>query len=172
VEDARRLVALEQRLDEVRRGVGRPADLEERAQLARRVCRPKGLFAEAAELYARPIDGEVPELGPTELLDAASAAAAAGLGRGKDAPGDSTRRAELLERAQGWMRAELDACEELLRQDPKRAEAVAARLEAWTTDASIADLMSSSRPTGEGDGGSWAKLRRRLELLREPGLSR
>jgi hypothetical protein len=147
VSDARRLVALEQRLAARRRGEGEPLDAEDRVRLALEVCKPKKLFAEAAALYAEAfqIDPSLTaQRDPCLLLEAVSAGMAGGLGEGADPPAADDARAALRGRARGWFEEEISSCESVT---PKDASAMAVRLKPWTESPYVA-VIANGEPRG------------------------
>jgi serine/threonine protein kinase/predicted Zn-dependent protease len=170
VEQAKQLVGLEKRMDAVRAGDGKPPTPAEKVRLARAICRPKGLFAEAAALLAAAIESDARLASPAVVLEAATAAAAAGLGRGRDAPPAASARRALRDSAHAWMAQEMANCEELLAADPSQRAAVLARLAPWESDPSLKALEPPARPADldDGEAAEWAASWKRLKRLLAP----
>ena len=167
---AARLTALEKRLREVREGSGEPPGPDERAGIAREICRRKKLFAEAAALYAAAFDEEpalAAQQDPDYVLEAAACALAAGLGQGADAPPDPTARETLRERARGWLAAGLESGAEALRTDGPQAAGVRVRLKAWSRDRVLASVRSGEalKSGSPAEVAAWLKFWQSYDAL-------
>jgi tetratricopeptide (TPR) repeat protein len=143
VRDAERLVALDQKLQAIRRGQARPADAAERLDLADH-CTITKRYAAAARFYADAFAAD-PKLA-AHRYKAARYAALAAAGKGTDAPKpDGPERARLRGLALGWLRAELalraKQAESAKPQDRTAARMAAAwALEYWQQDADLAGV--------------------------------
>jgi tetratricopeptide (TPR) repeat protein len=174
VEEAERLVGLENRLDDVRRG--EDASAEELVNLVREVCMPQKRLAAAAALYARAFDLDptlTAQEHPNLLLDAVAAALSAGVGGGRDAPKDDLERAALREQARKWFGEEIASCEALARS-PATAARVPGRLAPWARHPELQSVRSGDLGgLAPSEVGAWRELwRRHDELLDGPALSR
>ena len=168
--EAARLTALEKRHREVREGSGEPPDPDERAGIAREICRRKKLFAEAAALYAAAFDDEpalTAQQDPDYVLEAAACALAAGLGQGADAPPDPKARDTLRERARGWLAAELESGAEALRSENPQAAGVTIRLKAWSRDRVLASVRSGEalKSASPAEVAAWQKFWQSYDAL-------
>src|SRR5262249_50897710 len=134
------------RLKLVLGGQAKPADGNECFELAR-VAVLKQLYATAARFCqdgsaADPKQFQDPEQGLRYL--AASAAARAGGGQGKDvAKLDRNERRRLRQQARVWLRAELDAGAKALDGDPAQvAPGLAKALKEWVSDPNLDGVRS------------------------------
>jgi tetratricopeptide (TPR) repeat protein len=156
------LLGLEKRLLELRQGTAElPPD--ERASIAREVCRRKKNFAEAALLYAAAFDDEpalLAHANPDLAMEASACALAAGLGQGADSPADPAARQALRERARAWLAAELESATAVIRSDSPSAAGARARLKAWGGDrvlkgARSGETLAAASPA---EAEAWRKL--------------
>jgi serine/threonine-protein kinase len=147
VRDCTGLAQLERRLPGLLRGGGRAASAEEGLALAQ-LCQVKRLHAAAARFASAAFAAEprlAANLGTGQRYDAACAAALAAAGRGEDAAG-LTRpdRLALRRRALTWLRAELTARQEQLKNGSHgEAEQARAALRHWQTDPDLAGLRDA-----------------------------
>jgi tetratricopeptide (TPR) repeat protein len=170
VADAERLVALERRLVEARKGEGDPLAPEHRTMLAWAVCRPKKLFAEAARLYANAFHDDpvlLSQRPPDHALCAAIMSVSAGLGQGQDAPADAAERARLRNQARSWLEDEAAAMTELLRRDPSAAEPIRLRVKAWIAEPALGAVRSPKEGGAltAGEVAAWQTLWARCDGL-------
>lgn len=181
VESAERFLRLEKRLDDIRSGAGSEPTPEERFVLAREVCVPKRRFAEAAALYAKGFSDDptyMSQQSPHHLLDAASAAVAAGFGSGDDAPADPGERTRLRELARGWLDEEIRSCADLPASSSSTFAAIETALKPWTTAPQLAAVRSAEGlarlSPAESDGwrSLWARCNALIERRPESASSR
>jgi Flp pilus assembly protein TadD len=139
-----RFVNLDARLPAILQGKEKPADADEQTEFAL-LCVLKKRYAAAARLYtdAFAMKPELAEaLRPGHRYAAASSAALAGCGQGKDgAELDDTARARWRAQARKWLRADLDAWAKKLEsgREEDRAE-VQKTLARWRKDPTLAGL--------------------------------
>jgi tetratricopeptide (TPR) repeat protein len=178
IAEAETRLRMENRLAEVRSGAGEPANAEEKLGLARLVCAPKRLFAEAARLYAEAFEIDPSfksQRDPLYLLEAARCATVAGLGKGRDAPADAGERARLRGCARAWLEEDVAGVEGLVEQNPDRRAAAAAMIKPWTLEGALAPVRPPVDPDSmtEAEADQWRRLWERCSrLLAEPGASR
>jgi serine/threonine protein kinase/tetratricopeptide (TPR) repeat protein len=166
VREAERLVALDQKLTQVLKGEAQPADAAEEVALAWLCQRPpRQLPAAGVRLYAAAFaDGPrlADDMKAQHRYGAASAAALAGCGRGKDDPPPGAGTQEKLRRqALDWLRADLDAYARLLAGTDRQAPAlVRQRLEHWQKDAEFRGVRGeeSLARLPEAERQSWRQL--------------
>jgi tetratricopeptide (TPR) repeat protein len=172
VSSASELVALEKRLDAVRRGVDAP-NAADCTRLAYEVCRRKRLFAEAARLYAKAFELDASFMSqrtPDYVLEAATSAVQAGLGEAADPPQGASERKDLLARARGWFVERLESSEELVQAQPALAASVAATLEEWRKAPGLSAVRppSATETLPADDAAAWRALWARLDRLAPP----
>ncbi len=163
IDDAERLVELEDRLDEVRAGRGPAPTPGERVLLAGSVCRPKRRHSEAARLYGAALEAE-PSIArdrtKTLLVTAARSALAAAAGEAVDAPPDARERAELRDRALLWLRQELSAREDDLDGGASSDEEIRTKLSSWTDPGPLLRTSTSEWGATQDEGArtTWKAL--------------
>jgi tetratricopeptide (TPR) repeat protein len=170
VRDAERLVALEARLDEVRRGAGAPPGPKERVQLAMEVCHRKRLFAETASLLEAAFceDPSLTSNRPTSNRSyGAASALAAGLAQGADAPADAGARSALRNRARAWFEEEITFLERRMESGIGRGSTARKALSRLSTEPALLRTLDpptlSSLPPGEAE--AWRAFKIRLDEL-------
>jgi serine/threonine-protein kinase len=143
VQQAERLVALEERLPAVLKGDDKPKDVAEQIDFAT-MAATKGQPAAATRLYeaafaSRP--GLVDDLAAAHRYNAACAAALAGCGKGKDdPPPDDSTRGRLRAKALDWLRADLDHWR---RRPAAETPRVVQTLNHWKADADLAGVRDA-----------------------------
>jgi tetratricopeptide (TPR) repeat protein len=162
---AEHLAQLDARLPAVLQGKDRPKDAAERLGFAELCQLYRQRYAAAARLYADAFAAE-PRLNgaqPSEpRYNAACAAALAGCGQGKDAPGlGEEEGCQLRLEALAWLRADLAAWRRLLDQGPAQARPAAVpQLQHWREDPDFAGVRGpdalAKLPEAERQG--WGKL--------------
>jgi serine/threonine-protein kinase len=172
IEACRRMVALETRLDAALRGDDRPRDVTEQIAFGT-LCMGKERFAAAVPFFESALADPsrlALNLASETRLNAAVAAVAAGLGRGKNAPESEAARASLRARARDWLDADLRAWREALQGD-KKAHVTAARhaLDAWHDEPGLAPVRGDAglRKLPADERNTWRSLWDELEQLRE-----
>jgi serine/threonine protein kinase len=169
VQECRRLVELDGRVEAVLRGEEQPADAVERNEFAQ-VCFDKHLYAASARLRAEafradPALADDPEGG--SRYAAACAAALVAAGRGADAGRlGGEERARWREQALDWLRADLAANARLLKgRNPEIGRLVGDRLRHWQGDPDLVGLRDpvavAELPAGEREACRelWAEVR-------------
>jgi tetratricopeptide (TPR) repeat protein len=148
VRQAERAVALEGELPAILKGEAHPSSADEWLALGR-LCMTRGLPGAAARFYAEAfaVDPEPAEdLRAGNRYNAASAAALAGCGQGKDDPPlDESKRAGLRQQAREWLAADLAALARRL-DAPVLADAapggVVKVLSSWKSDRNLAGVRA------------------------------
>jgi serine/threonine protein kinase/Flp pilus assembly protein TadD len=143
VEQCRRQIELDGRLDAILRGEARPVSPAERAEYAE-VCSCKGRYAAAARLWAeafREAPGLALDVEAGRRYYAARAAALAGSGKDRAEALDEGERARWRRQALTWLTADLAARAGRLGSDKAAdREAVREKLEQWRYDVTLAGL--------------------------------
>jgi tetratricopeptide (TPR) repeat protein len=149
VKQLERLVQLDNLLAAISKGKARPAGPTECLELAD-FCRfPKQVPATAVRFCTEAFTTE-PKLAADfqagHRYRAALAAALAGCGWGQDAAGlDAAERARLRRQALEWLRADLDLwTRELEKGNAQTGQTVAARMQQWLSEPSLADVRDPS----------------------------
>jgi tetratricopeptide (TPR) repeat protein len=138
------LLALDHKLAAVRRGQAQPGGWQERLDLATLCHIYKQQHAAAARFYAEAFAAN-PKAEVQFRYTAASSAARAAAGQGKDADKlDHKERADLRQKALAWLRDELQAATQAL-QNPASAAVLPEMLKHWQSD----PALSSVRDTNE-----------------------
>jgi serine/threonine protein kinase/Flp pilus assembly protein TadD len=138
VKACERLVELDGKLPAILSGQEQPANDAERAGYAN-LCQSKHLYASAARLYQKAIQGSpalIASLDNGVRYDAACSAALAGCGAGEDAAQlTGAERAGLRRQALNWLRADLGAWRDLLDKDPAKVRPkVVQHMQHWLLD--------------------------------------
>jgi serine/threonine-protein kinase len=143
VEEARRLLALDEKLTAIRKGNKKPADAAETFALAQLCAQYKRLYRTATRFYAdafaaEPKLMENPHRG--HCYFAARAAVLAAAGQGKDADGlDDPERARLRDQALKWLSADLAGwTKEQAKGTPQSRNDVRLALSFWQQDRDLA----------------------------------
>jgi Tfp pilus assembly protein PilF len=182
VEECRRLVELDAKLNRISKGQSVPADAAERLTLAR-LAHAKHHYAVAARLFTAAL-AERPELAndPASkhryLAACCAALTAAGQGEGGPPLADDDR-AGWRRRALDWLRTDLNAWELRARSpiDGNRTR-IPIALEAWKTDPDLASLRDESALAAltETDrkafSALWSEVDRLIEAAKGPPVPR
>jgi tetratricopeptide (TPR) repeat protein len=173
IKECERLVELEKRLPAVLQGESRPANASERAEFAK-VCNYKRQYLAASRLYNEALV-EDPELAANPKTgtryDAACMAALAGCGQGEDA-GDLSEvvRTQLRQQALNWLRAELEAWDQLLLRDATKIRSIASQkmqgMQADRDFTGVRDQEGLAR-LPEAERREWQKLWEEVAALRQ-----
>jgi serine/threonine-protein kinase len=172
---AERLARLDRRLPRVLEGE-KPADAAEALGLAELCQAHKRLYAAGARLYAetfaaRPALADDPA-GNARYNAARCAALAAG-GRGDDAPAGEKEQARLRRQALDWLRADLAARAERLKDGgPEERKRLAKALQDWNEDDDLAGVRDADalEKLPEEERAAWRKLWADVDaLLRKAG---
>jgi hypothetical protein len=167
IANAERLVTLEKRLDESRGEGGRQPAVEERLDLAKKVCLPKRRFAEAAGIYSEAFRVDpsfTSQKEPDYLLAAVSAAVLAGRGKGADSPPEQAGRAKLLGLARAWIAEEFFSSEGSAGRAESRSEASTTRLKSWIANPALAATRTlAAEEIGDAEAQSWNTLWARID---------
>jgi serine/threonine protein kinase/Tfp pilus assembly protein PilF len=144
IRDCERLLRLESKLPMLLSGKERLTDTGDLMALGAYYQRPnKKCYAAAARFYADAFT-EKPALAtrPREGLryNAACAAALAGCGMGKDAPADAEERARLRQQALTWLRADLEAWKQQLKNPDQARSVVHEIMQHWQRDSAFAGV--------------------------------
>jgi tetratricopeptide (TPR) repeat protein len=169
VADAERVVALEGRLEKLRKDPSEPLTPENRVALAWAVCRPKKLFAEGAGLYADALRSD-PSLAsqesPDHVLRGAILSVSAGFGQGRNAPADPAERARLRKQARAWLQDESRAMAELLESQPSAAHAIRLRAKSWLDEPAFAVVRAPDADAlPQDEAAAWRALWEQCERL-------
>jgi Tfp pilus assembly protein PilF len=132
VGEAERRAALTPRLDDFLAGTVKAATAAEGVEWGD-VCAAQGRPAAAARAYAAAFAAGGPELARPHRFHAASAAARAGCGLGKDAPTDDAARAALRAQALGWLREAAASWRRRIAEGPEEAAKARVTLRRWRT---------------------------------------
>jgi tetratricopeptide (TPR) repeat protein len=170
VQQCERAIALERRRGEIQSGA-RPT-IDDHLRIARYVCRPKRLFAEALDHFgaAFSMDGALrSQLEPDHVLEAAAAGIHAATGRAADAPADETGRAALRNRVLRLLAAEVAESEDLVRdaQSPSDAAPTRDRVAHWLAEPELEPVGPRSDFAGipPTEAAEWRDLWKRCEAL-------
>ncbi len=137
-------VDLDERLAAIIKGDKQPKDNAERLALAQRAY-DKGLYASAARLWSEALEAD-PKLGDNRQTQhrykAASSAALAGCGKGKDdPPPDDVGKAKLRKQALSWLKAELAVWSKIVETGPTEAKTFLTQtLNQWKKDTDLASV--------------------------------
>jgi tetratricopeptide (TPR) repeat protein/tRNA A-37 threonylcarbamoyl transferase component Bud32 len=164
VKEVERLAELDIHLPDFLQAERQPRNAAETLELAVFCVVFKQRYAAAARFYRAAFAAEPKLVGDPRAWDrysAASVAALAGCGQGKDAPKPDKERARLRTQALGWLRADLAAWQKLLQKAPEEApEALRRRLEHWQKDPDLAGVRDKAAlaklPVAERK--AWAKF--------------
>jgi serine/threonine-protein kinase len=174
VKEGERLAELEPQLPAFLKAERQPQSAAEALELAWLCQQPfKQRYAAAARFYRDAFAAE-PKLADDvrsgRRYNAACAAALAGCGRGKDVPKpDAKERSRLRAQALAWLRADLNAWQDVLAKAPKRARpSVAQTLQHWQMDADLAGVRDKAalEQLPEAERQDWAKLWGEVATLR------
>ena len=136
LKQTQRLVDLDAKLPAILDGSEKTAGVGEELEYAS-VCRMKGLYGASARLYADAITAE-PALGAGQRYPAASVAALAGCGKGKDAAElDAAERTRWRKQALDWLRADLAMW---TNAPDARSSATVSALQRWRSDSDLAGI--------------------------------
>ena len=147
------LVAIEDSLPPLLKGVSLPRDNAERLALGR-VCSDRRLHAAAVRFWSEAFAND-PRIVARYRYGAARSAALAGSGKGDDDPKpDEAARAALRGKAKDWLREELRAREDALEAGtPETRATVAETIGSWKWDSSLAGVREvdalEKLPVGE-----------------------
>jgi hypothetical protein len=160
-DSAPEMVALDQRLAAVIKGVQQPKDNAERLSLAQRAYE-KALHGAAAQLWADALEAD-PKLADDRRTghryNAACAAALAAVGAAASPEGkgrneetklvlDAETKSRLRREALEWLRAELTTWTQMLDADPARGPAtIVPILQHWKADADLAGIRDEKELT-------------------------
>ena len=171
VRDAECAVALSRRLPAVLAGDDTPKDPAEWLAFAR-LCSETGRHAAATRLYADALRAEPKLAGDRRARHAyaaASSAALAGCGKGKDVPSpDQAARARLRGQALDWLRGELLAWSKALdKGEAAVRDTVREVLEYWKADPNLAAVREPARiaELPDGERPAWRALWADVEAL-------
>jgi serine/threonine-protein kinase len=165
VQHCERLVELDAKLPQVLKGDVQPADVGERLALAQMCQQHRSLNTAAVRFYTDAFT-EQPRLADDlqghHRYNAASAAALAGCGQGKDVEQtDGKERIRLRARSLEWLRADLAAYRKLLEKVPDRAAPlVRERMQRWQKDTDFAGVRGAEAlaKLPEAERHDWQKL--------------
>jgi len=143
-----RCVQLDDLLTATRQSKAQPAGPAECLELADFCRQRKQLPATAVRFYTEAFTAEpklAADLQAAHRYRAAQSAALAGCGQGQDAAGlDAAERARLRRQALDWLRADLTLCTtELKTASPQTRQAVAARMQQWQSEPSLAGVRDA-----------------------------
>jgi serine/threonine-protein kinase len=149
VRQAERLVELDGKLEQIRKGTARPADNNERVTLASFCQRYKQMPATAARFWQEAFTAEpnlAEDLKTARRYDAACAAALAGTNRGRDSGGlNDQERARWRKQALDWLRADLALWEKQLEGKTGQAAGLVSKsLRHWQSDPDLGGLRDAS----------------------------
>jgi tetratricopeptide (TPR) repeat protein len=174
VQDVVVLKQLDERLPAVLEGKSRPKDAADCLAFAE-LCQGYKHYYYAAVRFYEEAFAKQPDLA-SDLKSgnryfAASVAALAGCGQGKDADQmDDKERARLRRQAISWLRAELAAWQQLLGKAPDNMRAVVERkMERWQQDPDFAGVRGPETigKLPEDERQDWQKLWQEVEALRK-----
>jgi eukaryotic-like serine/threonine-protein kinase len=141
--DCQKLIELDAKLAPILRGEAKPKDEEEAVALAT-LCSRKSLHGAAARLFQEAFEtptGNTDRFQSGRRYAAASAAALAGCGKGKDGPSAEPALGVWRAKAREWLRADLVALDKLLEHDsPQGRGQVQTTLASWKADNDLAGL--------------------------------
>ena len=163
--EAEQALRLQRRLDDVLRGQG-PAPTPTEAEDLAAVAQAKGMMLPAARLHLAAFEGD-PELAARDLnrWTAARAAVAVGLaGEADPSMAPTAERGRWLERARGWIDAELALLARRAVTEPEAVRAVLPRLARDRAFAGVRGGSLEALPASER--ADWARLWNSLEALR------
>jgi hypothetical protein len=147
IRECQELVELDEKLPAILKGTTKPQDAQEALALAD-LCYRKSLYVAAARLFGQAFEsrtGLADSLQADQRHPAASAAALAGCGKGKDDPPDGAARARWREKAREWLRAELAAWEKLLMSDsPQTRDQLKKTLAHWKEERDLVGLREEA----------------------------
>ena len=162
---AQQMARFDGRLPAVLDGTDKPKDAAERLGFASLCQGHHKRFAAAARFYEEALV-EQPALAAAlqfgHRYNAACAAALAGCGQGKDAADlKDLERARLRKQALNWLRADLDAWNELLKKNPDKVRPVIIQtMQHWQADTDFAGVRGTQALSKlpEAERPAWQKL--------------
>jgi tetratricopeptide (TPR) repeat protein len=161
--DAERNVALEKKLTAILADESKPADSDERIELAQ-VAVLKRLSWTATRLYAesfteKPALAENPRLGHRSNATVAAVQAAFGAGKAEARPSEKDR-AELRRQALSWLRADLGAWAKLAQSDQSARTNLQVALRHWQQVPALANVRDKEAlaKLPETERAAWQKL--------------
>jgi serine/threonine protein kinase/Tfp pilus assembly protein PilF len=172
VREAESFVLLEPKLPAVLAGRERFSGTQEQL-LVGRLCYYKQLRAAAVRFYAEAFraDPKLAEQLNAHRYEAARAAALAGCGQGKDADKlDAKEQVRLRKQALDWIRAELQAYQQMFaRSAAKAAPGIARRMQLWLQDSDFAGVRGAEAlgRLPEGERAEWQKFWEEVSALRQ-----
>jgi tetratricopeptide (TPR) repeat protein len=170
IDRCHRLIDLERKLAEIRKGDAKPENAAERVELAQ-VCVAKKQYGAAAQFYKEAFAGEprlAADLRAGRRYEAARAASRAGCGQGKDDPAlDEEARAVWRNQALDWLKADLALWGRLVPDGTPAARAAAGqKLAQWQGDAALAGVRGAAiGELPEAEREAWQKLWADVEAL-------
>jgi tetratricopeptide (TPR) repeat protein len=148
VKQCQRCVWLDDLLTAIREGKARPAGPAECLELADFCLFPKQVPATAVRFYTEAFTAQpklADDLQAGHRYGAAQSAALASCGQGDGAGLDAAERARLRRQALDWLRADLDLwTRELKTASPRTGQTVAARMQQWLSEPSLAGLREAA----------------------------
>jgi tetratricopeptide (TPR) repeat protein len=165
---ARQLLALDQQLAAIGQGSAKPKTPADAVGLAHFAMREfKKEYGLAVRLFAAAFAADV-KLMAAHRYHAARAACLAAAGKGKEADQlDDQQRADLRHKALAWLRDQVQASSQLLKNNPASAPSVAEELKRWQSApelSSVRDAKELAR-LPEAEQQSWRKLWAEVDQL-------
>jgi hypothetical protein len=178
IRECERLIRFGERLPAYLEGTDRPADPQERLELAT-FCYRKDLFRAAARFAAEAFAAKpalAEDLVSEARYNAACEATLAGSGRGRDdPPPDEAARADLRRQALDWLRSDLAAWAKLQKEWPAGApQKIGRTLRHWKHDPDLAGLRDEGElaklPPAEREACRklWGEVDRLLRVAADP----